>query len=110
MDEPDDKLKFELELFVVGRSAKAEAAISNLRALCETFLKGRYDITVIDVLEDPMAAERANVIATPLLIRNSPRPRRRIVGDLSMTNVLLHGLGIEVDRPRGMRGGDRTDG
>ena len=110
MDDPGDKDMFELQLFVVGRSAKAEAAISNLRAMCERFLKGRYDITVIDVLEDPVAAEKANVIATPLLIRNAPPPRRRIVGDLSMTNVLLHGLGIDIERPLAPRRGDKIDG
>ena len=110
MEPTADKAKFELELFVVGHSAKSEAAIQNLRSLCEMFLKGRYAITVIDVLEDPMAAERANVIATPLLIRNSPPPRRRIVGDLSMTNVLLIGLGIEVERMKEMRSGERGDG
>lgn len=105
----DDNVKFELELFVVGRSARAEAALQNLRWLCETFLKGRYAITVIDVLEDPEAAERANVLATPMLIRKSPPPRRTIVGDLSMTNVLLRGLGIEIEQRAAKSGGDENE-
>jgi circadian clock protein KaiB len=107
--EPDESVTFELELFVVGRSAKGEAALQNLRWLCETFLKGRYTITVIDILEDPMAAESANVLATPLLIRKSPPPRRTIVGDLSMTNVLLKGLGIDVTRMEPKHGGEQEN-
>lgn len=109
-DELDDSVKFELVLFVVGDSAKSEAAMRNLRWLCETFLAGRHEITVIDVLEDPMAAEAANVVATPMLIRNAPLPRRRIVGDLSMTNALLRGLGIEIDRRGGAPKGAQVDG
>jgi circadian clock protein KaiB len=86
---------FELELFVVGRSAKSEAALGNLRRLCDRFLSGRHAITVIDVLDDPAAAETANVVATPTLIRRAPLPVRRVVGDLSKTDAVLAALGIE---------------
>jgi circadian clock protein KaiB len=100
-------MKYELELYVVGRSLKSETAIDNLRRVCERWLPGRHEISVIDVLEDPLAAEEANVIATPTLIRKVPPPPRRIVGDLSAADVLLSGLGIDTD---GRASWERNDG
>ena len=87
--------RYELELFVVGHSAKAERAESNLRRVCDARLAGRYDLRVTDVLEDAEAAEAANIIATPALLRRAPRPLRMVVGDLSHRGALLRGLGLD---------------
>lgn len=87
--------RYELELFVVGHSAKAERAESNLRRLCDARLAGRYDLRVTDVLEDADAAEAANIIATPALLRRAPLPVRMVVGDLSHHGALVRGLGLD---------------
>jgi circadian clock protein KaiB len=87
--------RYELELFVVGHSAKAERAESNLRRVCDARLAGRYDLRVTDVLEDAEAAEAANIIATPALLRRAPLPLRMVVGDLSQLGALLRGLGLD---------------
>lgn len=84
-----------LELYVVGQSARSITAIRNLERICRERLPGRVTVTIVDVLDHPEAAESANIIATPTLIRRSPAPVRRFVGDLSATDVVLHGLGIE---------------
>ncbi len=89
--------KYELELFVVGESAKAQLAERNLRLLCDARLAGRYELRVTDVLEDADAAEAANIVATPALVRRAPLPVRMVVGDLSMRDALLYGLGLEGD-------------
>jgi circadian clock protein KaiB len=89
--------RYELELFVVGHSAKAERAEANVRRLCEARLAGRYELRVTDVLEDAEAAEAANVIATPALLRRAPLPARMVVGDLSHRGALARGLGLEED-------------
>jgi circadian clock protein KaiB len=96
---PSDRAVYVFELFVVGRTARAEVALQHLRAVCAKFLRDRHEIRVVDVLEDPVAAERANVVATPTLIRRSPPPERRLVGDLSVTETVLNGLGIERGTP-----------
>jgi circadian clock protein KaiB len=88
-------MKIKLQLFVVGSSPRSRAALDNLRRLCESQLESEYELEVVDVLEDPAAAERANVLATPTLIKEAPPPRWRIVGDLSEGDVVLRGLGIE---------------
>ena len=75
--------KYEFDLFVVGGSSKAQCAEQNLRRLCDELLGGKYDLRIIDVLENGEAAEAANIIATPALARRAPLPVRMIVGDLS---------------------------
>jgi len=89
--------RYELELFVVGHSAKAERAEANVRRLCDARLAGRYDLRVTDVLEDAAAAEAANIIATPALMRRAPLPVRMVVGDLSRREALVRGLGLEEE-------------
>ena len=90
-------MKYQLELFVVGDSAKAQKAEQNLRAVCETKLAGRFELRVTDVLEDADRAEAANIVATPALVRRAPLPVRIVIGDLSERGALLHGLGLERD-------------
>jgi circadian clock protein KaiB len=65
-----------------------------LRRICEHELKGRYEMEVIDVLEDPDAAERERIVAVPALIKQIPPPLRRIIGDLSNTDQVLLGLDL----------------
>jgi len=101
--------RYELELFVVGHSAKAERAESNLRRVCEARLAGRYDLRVTDVLEDAEAAEEANIIATPTLLRRAPLPVRMVVGDLSHRDALLRGLGLEDSDGDGDSGSDSDE-
>jgi circadian clock protein KaiB len=86
-----------LELFIVGHSPNSEAAVTNLSRICEERLAGRFEILICDVLENPQAAEDASIVVTPTLLRRSPLPVRRIVGDLSVTEAVLRGLGIDED-------------
>jgi circadian clock protein KaiB len=90
-------MKYELELFVVGHSAKAKHAEHNLRRLCDARLAGRYELRITDVLENADAAEAANIVATPALVRRAPLPVRIVVGDLSERSALVYGLGLESD-------------
>ena len=100
--------KYELDLFVVAGSSKAEHAERNVRRLCASRLRGAYELRIIDVLEDGEAAEAANIVATPALVRRTPLPVRMIVGDLSDQEVLAQGLGLELDGTA-QREGNRTD-
>lgn len=90
-------MEYRLELFVVGHSSKAKMAEHNLRRLCEAKLAGRYELRITDVLDDAEAAEAANIVATPALVRRAPLPVRVVVGDLSERAALVFGLGLESD-------------
>lgn len=87
---------YELTLFVNGASDLSARAISNVRRLCDHYLPGRYHLAVIDLLDDPEAAQKSGVLATPTLVRNSPLPVRRLIGDLSQTDRVLSGLEINL--------------
>lgn len=90
-------IEYQLELFVVGRSSKAQQAEHNVRRLCEAKLAGRYELRITDVLENADAAEAANIVATPALVRRAPLPVRVVVGDLSQRTALAYGLGLEAE-------------
>lgn len=81
-----------LRLYVTGHTARSARALTNLKMICEEELEGRYRIEVIDVLEQPERSERDRIVATPTLIRELPPPIRRIIGDLSDRDEVLHGL------------------
>lgn len=87
-------MKYRLRLFVTGTTIQSRRAIANLRNLCESELKGQYDIEVIDVLEHPQLAENEKIIATPTLVKKLPEPVRRIIGDLSDREKVLLGLDL----------------
>jgi circadian clock protein KaiB len=99
--------KMRLELFVVGQSARSMAAVANLRRILDTNLAGQFDLQIIDVLEQPDAAEDSNIMATPTLIKREPDPTWRLLGDLSETEVVLRRFGIDAsDDEKGHGGKD----
>lgn len=84
-----------LELYVVRHSSNSQTAIANIRAICEQHFAGRCALEIIDIVETPWAAEAANILVTPTLIRRRPLPVRRIIGDLSERELVLEHLGFE---------------
>ena len=83
---------WELRLYIAGQSPKSVTAFANLQKLCEEHLPGRYQIEVIDLMQQPQLAAGDQIVAIPTLIRTLPEPLRRIVGDLSNTERTLVGL------------------
>jgi circadian clock protein KaiB len=86
--------KWELRLYVAGKTPKSVAALNNLKKYCETHLKGQYRIEVIDLLKKPQLAEGDQIFAIPTLVRKVPEPIRKIIGDLSNEEKVLVGLNI----------------
>lgn len=89
---------YELKLYVAGSTPKSLAAITNLRAICEEHLAGRYTVKVIDLLVDPHLARGDQILAVPTLVRRLPEPIKKIIGDLSDTGRVLVGLDIRPVR------------
>ncbi len=83
---------WELRLYIAGQTPKSVTAFANLKRLCEEYLPGRYQIEVIDLMQQPQLAAGDQIVAIPTLIRRLPEPLRRIVGDLSNTERTLVGL------------------
>ncbi|MBA3829606.1 MAG: circadian clock protein KaiB [Taibaiella sp.] len=85
---------YTLRLFVTGASVNSVRAIANLKSICEEYLKGRYSLEVIDIHQDKANAEKEQIIALPVLIKSTPLPVRRLIGDMSDKEKVLKGLGI----------------
>jgi circadian clock protein KaiB len=90
----EQETKYELRLYVAGRTAKSVTALANLEKYCEEHLKGQYKIEVIDLLVKPQLAEGDQIFAIPTLVRKVPEPIRKIIGDLSDEEKVLVGLNI----------------
>ena len=88
------KNEYVLRLFITGASPNSVRALSNIKEVCENYLKGRYRLEIIDVYQQAEIAEKEQLIALPMLIRKQPLPERRLIGDMSDINKVLKGLEI----------------
>lgn len=86
--------RYVLKLFISGLTARSTQALASVRALCEEYLHGRYDLEVIDIYQQPAVARNQQVVAVPLLVRELPNPIRRVIGDLSRKDRVLSGLDL----------------
>jgi circadian clock protein KaiB len=86
--------KYVLRLYVTGSTPQSSRAITNLKAICETHLKDRYDLTVVDLYEQKERAEEDQIVVVPTLVRHLPLPVRRMIGDLSKTDRVLAALDL----------------
>lgn len=83
-----------LRLYIAGQTGKSITAFANLKKLCDTHLAGRYEIEVIDLLQNPKLAAGDQILAIPTLVRNLPAPVKKIIGDLSNEPRVLVGLDL----------------
>jgi circadian clock protein KaiB len=91
--------RWELLLYVMGRSPSSVRAIANLERVCVDWLPGRHHIQIVDLLENPHLAANDQIVAVPTVVRKLPPPLRKIVGDLTDTERLLVGLQMRPERP-----------
>jgi len=94
VDSIDDG-NWNLRLYVTGQTRRSITAFKNLKEICEQYLKGKYHIEVVDLMENPTLARGDQILAIPTLVRKLPQPIRKIIGDLSNTEKVLVGLDIQ---------------
>jgi circadian clock protein KaiB len=87
---------FSLRLYVAGQTPKSMLAFTNLKQICEEHLLGRYEIEIVDLLENPQLARGDQILAVPTLVRRLPEPIKKIIGDLSNTERVLVGLDLRA--------------
>ena len=83
-----------LRLYVSGNAPNSVRAIANVRAICNKHFASRHDLQIVDMLEDPRSALADGIIVSPTLLKISPLPMLRVVGDLSDTKRVLETLAI----------------
>ena len=92
---PETDEKWFLRLYVAGRSPKCVTALDNLKRFCDERMAGRYEIEIVDLLENPRLAKDDQIIAIPTLVRRLPEPVRKIIGNLSDTERMVVGLNLQ---------------
>ncbi len=86
--------KYVLKLYITGATPRSTKAILNIRKICEEHLKGRFDLEIIDIFQQPVLAKGEQIIAAPTLIKKLPHPLRKFIGDMSDTERILIGLDL----------------
>ena len=90
----DEDEIWNLRLYVAGQTSKSIEAFANLKEICETHLKHKYRIEVIDLVENPELAKNDQILAIPTLVRKLPEPVKKIIGTLANEQKVLVGLEI----------------
>lgn len=86
--------KVQFRLYVAGEAPNSVQARANLIALCAAHFPDRHHVEVVDLLLEPARALEDDVLLTPTLVRLSPKPARKIIGNLNNLSVVLQTLGL----------------
>jgi circadian clock protein KaiB len=89
--------RWNLRLYVAGETPRSLAALANLRRICEAHMAGRYEIEVVDLIENPRLAAGDQIVAIPTLVRKLPPPLKKIIGDLANEDRVLVGLDLRKE-------------
>ena len=90
-----------LRLFVAGATARSRQAVLRVRQLCDAEFNGKCELQVIDIYQQPEMAREHQIVATPTLVREFPRPVRRFIGSLAnLTDLFGLDLMLEGEAAR----------
>ena len=84
----------EFKLYVVQNSPKTAVTVDKLTAILKHEFNDQYALEVIDVFENTEMTERDGILATPTLIKKSPEPRKRVIGDFKDKGKVFTALGL----------------
>ncbi|CAN5758649.1 circadian clock KaiB family protein [soil metagenome] len=96
---------YRLRLYVAGAAPASTGAVETVRAVCDEHLRDGYELEVVDVYQQPLLAQEAQIMTVPTLVRCSPGPTRRVVGPLSDKSRVLRGLELNDEPPQAARRG-----
>ena len=89
--------RYILRLYITGQTPRSLQSVENLRALCDKYLPGQFDLEIIDIYQQPAMAKEGQIIAAPTLIKSMPLPLRRLVGDFSDKERVILGLDLRAE-------------
>jgi circadian clock protein KaiB len=91
-DHPNGAYAF--RLYLAGGAPNSVRALANLYAICRKHFPDSHRIEVIDVLEEPLRALSDAILVTPTVVKLSPAPEQKIIGNLSEEEEILRALGL----------------
>ena len=87
-------VEYVFHLYITGATPNSTRAVLNIKEICEQYLKGRYELLIMDIYQQPELAKQEQIIAAPTLVKKLPMPVRRLIGDLSDRPRVLEALGL----------------
>jgi circadian clock protein KaiB len=91
-------MTYEFTLFVAGKkSEKSREITACVNDHLIKRLKDVFTLVVVDVLESPEIALKEQIFVTPSWVRNSPAPKKKIVGNFSVEKNVIRGLDIFLE-------------
>ena len=84
-----DRQVYDLTLYVTGLTSRSTEAIRSIKEICSQRLSGRCDLKIVDLLQHPEMAKQDQIFAAPTLVKNSPSPQRKLIGDMSNTERII---------------------
>lgn len=94
MDREPEEAEYVLHLYITGATPNSTRAVRNIKEICELYLKGRYELIIVDIYQQPALAQQEQLIGIPTLVKKRPGLTRRLVGDLSNRERVLAALGL----------------
>jgi circadian clock protein KaiB len=81
-----------LHLYITGASPNSIRAVENVKRICEQYFKGKYELEIVDVYQQPLIVLKEQLVALPMLIKSFPLPIKKWIGDMCDENKLIAGL------------------
>jgi len=97
-DRGPKKGRYIFRLYVAGLTPASLQAIESVKALCDRRLRGRYELEIVDISQQPRLAASAHIITVPTLIKVAPHPPLKLVGDMSTMDRVFFGPGLRPNR------------
>jgi len=94
--------RYHFQLFVTGTTLRSTQAVMNIRSMCEQHLPGQYELEVIDMYQQPDQAALGQIIAAPTLVKKSPAPLARMIGNLANREQMLIKLNLPGHPPQAL--------
>lgn len=93
-------VKHVLRLFVAGATTRSRGAVRQVQHLFAAELAGDWQLEVVDIYQQPRLARANQIVATPTLIQEFPRPVRRFIGRIANVARLPGRIGTLARIPR----------
>ncbi len=86
--------KIILQLYVSGMSPKSMEAVENIKRLCDEYLKGAFELEIIDIYKHPESLSEQHIVFSPSLVKRLPLPKKTLIGTLADSEKVIKALGI----------------
>ncbi|MBF0612885.1 MAG: circadian clock protein KaiB [Magnetococcales bacterium] len=81
-------------LYVIGDNPSSRRARFNFEKVTRDLFNNQVVLEVIDIKQNPSMAEDNHIVAVPTLVRISPNPCIKIIGDLTDIPTLRAFFGV----------------